>query len=87
MFQHFDYQNVPFAEFAEIVEYVLFLPETSVPVGDIFAMAKKICKAPIKNNFPNKKFPDKNEFFLHQYYNTDYNNTDSIKKYSPSVLR
>lgn len=44
LFQHMQAKNVPFNEFATIVEFILCFPGTSAPAERIFAKAKKIWK-------------------------------------------
>lgn len=44
IFKHMSTHNVPFMEFAQIVEYVLCLPGSTGPVERIFSSADKIWK-------------------------------------------
>lgn len=44
IFQHMEARNVPFDQFATIIEFILCFPGSSAPVERIFAKAKKIWK-------------------------------------------
>lgn len=44
IFQHMEARNVPFDQFAIIIEFILCFPGSSAPVERVFAKAKKIWK-------------------------------------------
>lgn len=44
IFKHLDREQLPYSEFALIIEFVLCLPGSSAPVERIFSIAKQIWK-------------------------------------------